>query len=229
MCFAMLKSSLGKKYVMAVTGLLLLLFVISHLLGNLQIFLGAEWLNSYSEHLEEMPYLLWPARAALLTALILHIGTAARLTIENRKARPVPYRVQDTVQASLASRTMMITGSLVLFFIVYHLMHFTFSTVDPRIAELVDSKGREDVYSMVVLGFRDPVAAGVYVVAMYVLSMHLGHGSWSFLQSLGLTRQSWLRTLRKAGALLGWLVFLGFASIPAAVQLGWLQPLQGGR
>jgi succinate dehydrogenase / fumarate reductase cytochrome b subunit len=106
MCFGILRSSLGKKYVMAITGLMLLGFVVAHLAGNLQIFLGADWLNDYSEHLEEMPLLLWPARVGLLTALILHMATAVCLTIENKKARPIPYAARDTVQASQASRTL---------------------------------------------------------------------------------------------------------------------------
>ena len=229
MCFSLLKSSLGKKAVMAVTGLLLLLFVIAHLAGNLQIFLGADWLNGYSEHLEGMPLLLWPARAILLTALILHMVTAVWLTIENKKARPVPYAVQDTVQASLASRTMVLTGSAVFLFIIYHLLHFTWGVTNPRFFELTDPQGREDIYSMVILSFQNPVISGIYLLALFILSMHLGHGSWSFLQSLGLTREPWLKKMRMAGAALGWLIFIGYASIPTATLWGVLQPLQGGR
>ena len=229
MCFGVLKSSLGKKVVMAVTGLMLLLFVIAHLAGNLQIFLGADWLNGYSEHLEEIPLLLWPARVILLTALVLHIFTAVWLTLENRKARPIPYAAQDTVQASLASRTMIFTGSAVFLFIIYHLLHFTWGITNPEFSGLTDPQGREDVYSMVILSFQNPVISGVYILALFILSMHLGHGSWSFLQTLGLTRESMLKKMRKAGTVLGWLIFLGFASIPAASFLGILQPLQGGR
>ena len=113
MGFEILKSSVGKKYVMAVTGIFLSFFVVAHLLGNLQIFLGADVLNSYSEHLAGLPALLWPARAILLLALILHIRTAFCLALENKKARPLPYRFQNTVQASYASRTMLISGPLV--------------------------------------------------------------------------------------------------------------------
>ena len=229
MCFGVLKSSLGKKVVMAVTGLMLLLFVIAHLAGNLQIFLGADWLNGYSEHLEEIPLLLWPARVILLTALVLHIFTAVWLTLENRKARPIPYAAQDTVQASLASRTMIFTGSAVFLFIIYHLLHFTWGITNPEFFGLTDPQGREDIYSMVILSFQSPVTSGVYTLALFILSMHLGHGSCSFLQTLGLTRESMLKRMRKAGTVLGWLIFLGFASIPAASLLGVLQPLQGGR
>lgn len=229
MCFGIFKSSLGKKYVMAVTGVMLLGFVMAHLAGNLQIFLGADWLNDYSEHLEQIPLLLWPARALLLTALILHMVTAVCLTIENRKARPVPYAVQDTVQASLASRTMIFTGSAVFLFIVYHLLHFTWGVVNPQFFELIDSKGREDVYSMVILSFQNPVISGVYLLALFMLCMHLGHGSASFLQSLGLTNERMLKKMKKVGLALSWLLFMGFASIPVSSLLGILKPLQMGR
>ena len=229
MCFGILRSSLGKKYVMAVTGLMLLGFVIAHLAGNLQIFLGADWLNDYSEHLEKIPLLLWPARVLLLTALILHMATAICLTIENKKARPIPYGVQETVQASLASRTMIFTGMAVFLFIIYHLMHFTFGAINPQFYELTDPKGREDIYSMVILNFQNPLIAGVYILALWMLCMHLGHGASSFLQTLGLTREPMLKKMKIAGAVLGWLIFLGFASIPASSLMGLLKPLQGGR
>ena len=229
MCFGIFKSSLGKKYVMAVTGLMLLLFVIAHLAGNLQIFLGADWLNDYSEHLEEIPLLLWPARVILLTALILHVVTAVWLTVENRKARPIPYTAKDTVQASLASRTMIFTGLAVALFIMIHLRHFTWGGINPQFFELTDPKGREDIYSMVILNFQSPLISGGYVLALFILSMHLGHGSSSFLQTLGLTREPLLKKMKMAGVILGWLIFLGFASIPTASLLGILKPLQGGR
>ena len=228
MCFGILRSSLGKKYVMAVTGLMLLGFVIAHLAGNLQIFLGADWLNDYSRHLEEMPLLLWPARAVLLAALVLHMATAATLSWENRRARPIPYAVKDTVQASLASRTLLFTGTAVFLFILYHLLHFTWGMTNPEFFGLLDLQGRRDVYSMVILSFQNPVISGVYLAALFILSMHLGHGSWSFLQSLGLTSQPVLKKIRIAGSVLGWLIFIGFASIPLASLLGTLQPLQRG-
>ncbi len=229
MCFGILKSSLGKKVVMAVTGLMLLGFVIAHLAGNLQIFLGADWLNEYSEHLEEMPLLLWPARVLLGTALVLHMVTALRLAIENKNARPVPYAVQSTVQASLPSRTMVLTGLSVFLFIVYHLLHFTWGVTNPEFCHLTDPQGREDIYSMVILSFQNPAISSVYLLALFILSLHLGHGASSFLQTLGLTREPMLKTMKKAGVVLGWLIFIGFASIPAASLLGVLKPLQGGR
>ena len=229
MCFGILKSSLGKKYVMAVTGLMLLGFVIAHLLGNLQIFLGADWLNGYSEHLEEIPLLLWPVRVVLGTTLIVHMIVAIWLAFENKKARPAPYAVQSTVQASLASRTMVFTGLSVFLFIVYHLLHFTWGVTNPEFFHLTDPKGREDIYSMVILSFKNPMISGVYLLALFILSAHLGHGLPSFLQSLGLTRESMLKKMKKIGPVLAGLIFVGYASIPVSALLGILKPLQGGR
>ena len=227
MCFKLLKSSLGKKYVMAVTGILLSFFVIGHLLGNLQIFLGADALNEYAEHLEALPYLLWPARVILLVALILHVGVAVKLAIENKKARPIPYGFKNTVQVSYASRTMIISGPLVASFLVYHLLHFTFGVTHPQFFNLRDPKGLEDVYTMVVLSFRDWRVAGAYIVAMALLGFHLSHGLSSLFQSLGLNNEAWKRKLRRGGVVLAALIFLGYASIPLASWLGWIQPLQG--
>jgi len=213
---------------MAVTGLMLFGFLVLHLAGNLQIFLGADWLNVYSEHLEEIPFLLWPARIVLLTALILHMVTGIWLGIENKRARPVPYAAQSTVQASLASRTMVATGLAVFLFTIYHLLHYTWGVTNPEFFHLTDPKGREDIYSMVILSFQKPLISGIYLLALFILSRHLSHGLYSFLQSLGLTRESLLKRIEKTGRILAWLIFIGYASIPVSVLLGILKPLQGG-
>ena len=228
MCFEILKSSVGKKVVMAVTGVFLSLFVIAHLLGNLQIFLGPEALNEYAEHLEELPFLLWPARVILLSALALHVVTALCLAVENKKARPIPYGYQNTVQASYASRTMVASGFIVLAFILYHLLHFTFGVTHPQFSRLRDPKGLEDVYSMVVLSFRDWKVSLSYVAAMALLAFHLSHGFSSLFQSLGLNNDAWKNKLEKGGVLAAFLIFLGYSSIPLAALLGWVKPLQGG-
>ncbi len=213
---------------MAITGLMLLGFVIAHLLGNLQIFLGSDWLNDYSEHLKQIPFLLWPARCVLGVALILHMSTAIRLALENKKARGVPYATQATVQASLASRTMVLTGISVFLFIVYHLLHYTWGVVHPEFFHLMDSKGRKDIYSMVILSFQNPMISGVYLLALFILSQHLSHGLYSFLQTLGFTSERMIKKMKKVGWVLGWLIFIGYASIPAAALLGVLKPLQAG-
>ncbi|MBI3253050.1 MAG: succinate dehydrogenase cytochrome b subunit [Candidatus Omnitrophica bacterium] len=221
---AFFKSSIGRKMVVAVTGLVLFIFVIFHMLGNLQIFLGADALNDYARHLDELPYLLWPARAVLLAALLLHVGFSLALANENRRARPVRYVHGDTVQASRASRTMVITGLVILFFIIYHLLHFTFGVTNPEFFHLTDAKGREDIYSMVVLSFQNGWIAGTYILAMFFLCLHLGHGVSSVPQSLGFSESSGLRkNFGRFGNLAGVLVFIGNSSIVLAVLLGKLK------
>ncbi len=220
------RSSVGKKSLMAVTGLLLFGFVAAHMLGNLQIFLGQEAINSYALHLQELQILLWPARAVLLTALVLHIWAAVTLSAENRRARGgmLRYRHEDTVQASYASRTMLLSGVIIFLFIVYHLLHFTFGATNPDLYHLVDAKGRHDVYSMSVLSFQNPYISSVYILAMAVLCFHLSHGVFSLFQSLGLNNEEATPKLRLTANAVSLLIFLGNASMPLAVLFGLLKP-----
>ncbi len=220
-------SSLSKKYVMALTGLMLFGFVVAHLLGNLTIFLGADWLNGYAEHLEELPIVLWPARVILLSALITHMAIAVRLTVENRKARPIGYAKGATVQASLASRTMLLSGLAIFFFIIFHLLHFTFGKIHPEFCHYLTAEGHEDVYSMVILSFRDKWIALSYITALFFLSLHLSHGLSSFPQSLGLLSEKNLPCARKFAKVAALLIFLAYISIPVCSWVGWLKPLQG--
>ncbi len=204
---------------MAVTGLILLVFVIGHMLGNLQVFLGRDALNAYAEFLEGTGELLWAVRAVLLASLLLHVSTAVVLARENRAARPVRYAREDTVQASYASRTMFMTGLIVLAFLIYHLLHFTLGKVHPQYHEyheMLDPKGREDVYTMVVASFHNVWIAGAYVLAMVPLCLHIGHGFQSFLQSLGLNHPRYTPCLRKASVAFGILLFAGNTAIPLA-------------
>lgn len=218
-----LASSIGKKTVLAITGAILYLFVLGHLAGNLQIFLGPDALNAYAEKLRHMPAVLWAARVTLLLALLIHLFTGIRLSIENRRARPQGYAFENTVQASLASRTMLSTGLVILAFVVYHLMHFTWLTVHPEYRLLVDAHGRHDVYSMAVLGFQNPFASAVYAGAVFFLGMHLAQAFQGMFQTFGLAERIGLRRLRRASLALSVLIFLGYASIPAAVLLGILK------
>ena len=224
----MWKTSLDRKTVMAVSGLFLIGFLIAHLLGNLQIFLGQEWLNSYAQHLEDLPLLVIPVNAILLAAFLAHVSTAVLLSAQNRAARPITYAYKKTVQATLASRTLPITGLVIFLFVVYHLLHYTWGVAHPQYFHLTDAKGRHDVYSMVVLGFQNAPISAVYVTALLVLSVHVGHGASSFLQTLGLTPRGAQKKFRLAGQLFGWLLFFAYAAIPVSVLAGWLAPLQGG-
>jgi succinate dehydrogenase / fumarate reductase cytochrome b subunit len=218
------RSSVGRKMIVAVTGIILILFVIGHLLGNLQIFLGPEWINGYSEHLHNLGPILWAIRAFLIVVVAAHVYYTIRLAAENRRARPERYRRKDIVKATLASRSMVMSGLIILAFVVYHLLQFTFRTTDPRFAGLPhDPLGHYDVYQMMILGFQSPLVSGFYILAMFLLTLHLSHGSSSFFQSLGLTNQRLAPRLAWAGRVFAWLLFAGYTSIPAAVLLGWVK------
>lgn len=208
---------------MAVTGLALLGFVIMHLLGNLLIFRGPEALNAYAAKLRHLGGVLWAARLILLAAVSAHIVMAVVLTRENRGARPVAYTVKHSVQTTYAARTMMVSGVLLTLFIGFHLLHFTFRVTHPDISHLEDALGRHDVYAMVVGSFHNPFLALGYVASMVLLCSHLSHGAGSFLQSLGLNNDRWLARVGRAGQMLAVLLGAGYASIPAAVLLGWVR------
>jgi succinate dehydrogenase / fumarate reductase cytochrome b subunit len=221
------RSSIGAKIVVAATGIGLFLFVVAHMLGNLQIFLGRSALNAYAHKLQSLPLLLWGARAGLLAIVGVHIWTTVRLTLRNRAARPVGYAFQDTVQATITSRTMIWSGLMIAAFVVYHLAHFTLGVVQPEAhhltEKLADGSVRYDVYSMVVLGFRNPVVAGTYIVAMVLLAMHLHHGASSLFQTLGLNDTRWNPLVSKVGPAVAVVVGVGNASMPLAVLAGWVQ------
>src|SRR5436190_15376547 len=200
-------SSVGRKMIVAVTGVILILFVIGHLLGNLQIFLGPEWINGYSQHLRDLGPLLWMIRAFLLIAVVLHIYFTILLAIENRRARPESYADREYVKATFASRHMVMSGLIVLAFILYHLAHFTFRKTDPRFTLLKpDSLGHYDVYSMMVYGFQNYYVSGFYALGLFLLTLHLTHGASSFFQSLVLMNQKLTPRLTVSGCIFAWLI-----------------------
>ena len=206
------------------TVVILILFVVGHLLGNLQIFLGPDWINGYAEHLRELGPLLWVERIGLFIVAILHIYYTIRLAIENRRARPQSYKRKDTVKATLASRSMVVSGLILLAFIIYHILHFTIRATDPRFNTLpLDPLNHYDVYSMMIIGFSHPLVSAFYILSMFLLALHLSHGSSSFFQSLGLSNQKLTPRLALAGRVFAWALFVGYSSIPAAVLLGWVK------
>ena len=217
---AIWNSSLGKKYLMAITGLALVGFVIAHLLGNLQIFLGPEALNRYGHFLQTTPELVWPLRIGLLAMIVLHIVAAIALSRENRAARPVPYAHFEVVAASYASRTMFMSGIIIFVFIVYHLLHFTIQIPQINLTgqdfrTLEDAKQRHDIYAMMVTGYRNPFVSGFYVLGIALLSLHLSHGISSMFQSLGFGKR-----FDRLAMTIAILIFVGYISIPAAVLVG---------
>jgi succinate dehydrogenase / fumarate reductase, cytochrome b subunit len=218
-------SSLGRKFLMAVSGALLFGFVIGHLLGNLQIFLGADAINAYGHFLQSKPGLVWSARLGLLALVLLHIWSAITLARENRAARPVQYASWNPTVASYASRTMVMSGVIIAAFIIYHLLHFTVQTeginfTGTDFKALHDAQGRHDVYGMMVTGFGQPLVSMFYLVAMALLCLHLGHGLSAMFQSLGLKNKAYGPLIDKSATGVAWLVFLGYASIPLAVLVG---------
>jgi succinate dehydrogenase / fumarate reductase cytochrome b subunit len=210
---------------MAISGCVLVGFVIGHLLGNLQIFLGPEALNRYGHFLQTTPELIWPARIGLLALAVLHIASAIALTKQNRTARPIGYGVNKVVAASYASRTMMMSGLIVFAFIIYHLLHFTVQTPDINLTgqdfrTLHDEQGRHDIYRMMILGYKKPLVSLFYVIGVGLLCLHLSHGVSSMFQSIGWKNKSYGAFLDKFAIVVSVIIFLGYISIPAAVLIG---------
>jgi succinate dehydrogenase / fumarate reductase, cytochrome b subunit len=212
---ALWRSTVGKKIVMAVTGLIMVAFVIGHVLGNLLAFAGPERLNAYSAFLHGTGELLWAVRVVLFVSVILHIVAATQLTLLERAARPVPYARRDYQAATLASRTIRWGGVVLAVFIVYHLLHMTTGTVHPDFRP-------GDVYHNLVTGLSVPWVAAFYVVAMLALGLHLYHGVWSSFRTLGLDRPSANPLRRPIVAVIAIVVAALFASIPLAVVTGIL-------
>ena len=214
-------STLGKKYIMAITGFLLFGFVIVHMLGNLQIFVGANAINEYAEMLKSKAALLWGARLGLLTITILHIVTAIQLVLRNRAARSVKYGTNTApVAASLSSRTAAISGTIILAFIIFHLLHYTIGGINPELLQLRDAQGRHDVFGMMVQGFSNPLIAGIYLLAMALLCMHLSHGVSSMFQSLGVKSGAYDWLIDRVAKVSAGVIFLGNCAIVIAVLAG---------
>jgi len=228
----MLLSSLLKKYVMAISGAVLFVFVVLHMLGNLQIFLGPTQINAYGHFLQSTPELLWTARIGLLVMVVLHVWTAVLLSRENRAARPARYREVKFVAASYASRTMLMSGVIVFVFIVYHLLHFTVAVPSvnflPQSAdfpnanfmELKDPLGHHDIYRMMVMGYSNVWVSGFYILGMALLCLHLSHGVGSMFQSLGLKNKFYGVWIDRFAVFISTVIFVGNCSIPLSVLLG---------
>ena len=210
-------SANGKKAVMAVTGAMMFGFVLLHMAGNLQIFEGPDQFNKYAQLLRTLPEALWAARLALLAAVAAHTVAAIQLALRNRRARPVAYSKKEAIASTYASRTMYWSGPIVLAFVIYHLLHFTFGITG--VPEFIEG----DVYHNVVNGFQNPIIAAWYVLAMLLLCLHLQHGISSMFQTLGISHPRYTPWFKKAAALLAIVIFVGFISVPLSVVLGYVQ------
>jgi len=207
---------------MALSGGFLIVFLIAHLLGNLEVFGGPEAINAYGVLLRTFPKVLWALRIAVIVAFVVHIVTSVQLALENRAARPVKYADKKSVAATFASRTMLWGGLVVVTFLLYHLAHFTWGITNPNDFALHDEKGRHDVYAMVILGFSNIYVSAFYILAQICLAFHLSHGIGSAAQTFGLTTCKAGRALRTGGLVFAVVLCLGYVSIPLSVLMGWL-------
>ena len=219
----LIKSSVGKKYLMAITGIGLFIFVIGHVVGNLQVFLGPEAINRYGHFLQTTPEILWPARIGLLAFVLIHIGAGIALAIENRQARAQQYEVKRIVDASKASQTMLWSGCVIFSFVAFHLAHYTLMTVHPEFRNLHDAEGRHDIYRMLVFGFQNAAVSVFYIISIGLLCWHLSHGVGAMFQSLGLKNEAYAKRIDCFAAIAAVVIFLGYVSIPISVMAGVIQ------
>ncbi|HEU5235915.1 MAG TPA: succinate dehydrogenase cytochrome b subunit [Pyrinomonadaceae bacterium] len=223
---ALWHTQIGKKVVMAVTGVVLVLFVIAHVVGNLKIFVGPDEINAYSRFLREvgMPevgygQVLWVVRIVLLVCVTLHITAAIQLTRMSWAARPIKYNVKRNIETTFAARVMRWGGLLLAVFVVFHLLHLTGGIVGFEPGQFKHLA----VYQNVVAAFHVWPVTVFYIVAMAALCLHLSHGIWSMLQTLGWSTARNAAGLKTLSSVIGILVFLGFTSVPVAVLAGWVR------
>ena len=212
--------SVGRKLVMAVTGQLMVLFVIGHVAGNSTIYFGK--LNAYAAGLHALPFLVWAVRLAMLAVVCLHIYYAIRLKLENNAARPEPYQKKKELESTFSGRNMVWTGAIIGTFLVYHLMHFTFQVIDPATSARahLDAAGRPDIFLMVARGLQRTGIALVYLFSVTALWFHLWHGIQSSFQTLGLNGERSFPYIRKGGSLAAFALYIAYASIPVALAVG---------
>lgn len=205
-------TSVGKKAIMAVTGVILAGFVLVHMIGNLQIFAGAARMDAYAAFLKATPALLWGTRIIVGMAALVHAFTALQLIYASWVSRPERYALKRSLAATLASRTMRLTGPLLACYAIYHVLHLTVGTVHPEF-------DAAQVHKNVLIAFGEPAVAIPYIVAMLLLMLHLKHGIWSLFQSLGLNSPRYDKPLRAVSLLTALVIAGGFISVPAAVLI----------
>ncbi|MBW2451807.1 MAG: succinate dehydrogenase cytochrome b subunit [Deltaproteobacteria bacterium] len=214
------QSSVGRKIIMAVTGIVLVAFVCVHLLGNTSIFVGADAINAYAQKLHSLGPLVWVFRLVMLAAFVIHIFFGIQLTIENKAATPEANVQVKRQKTGFAAETMVISGLVLLAFVIYHLLHFTVRVTNPEIYVPMGDQGMVDVYYMVVMGFQAVLPVVVYVVAMGFLFLHVSHGFQSFFQTLGLSNDKSLPITMDISKVIAVVLLLGYISIPVLIVAG---------
>ncbi|GDX63394.1 MAG: succinate dehydrogenase cytochrome b subunit [Ignavibacteria bacterium] len=221
-----LRSTVFTKIVMAISGLLIIGFLVGHLLGNLLMFAGPEKINGYALGLKNLGPLLWLVRIAMITAFGLHVWSSIELASRNRSARPIAYDTKKSLKSTLASRTMLVSGMAILFFVIYHLLHYTFGIIQPNTyyagGYRMESTGEivHHVYNMVVAGFQNPFIALSYMIALAFMSSHVSHATSSAFQTLGVTNPNISKITSKIGPALAAIFLIGYLSIPIGVMIG---------
>lgn len=216
------EAPIGKKAVMAVTGLVLFGYVVAHLLGNLQIYSSnPEQINKYAAFLHNPAnaMALWGARAVLLLCVILHITAAFQLWAQNRAARPYAYHKKDDVPTAYAARTMKWSGIIVGLFVIFHILHLTAGAIPGLPAQEI-AANEPNVRANVIAGFSNPAVSAFYIVAMILLCMHLYHGIWSMFQSVGLSHPRYTPAIKRGAKIIATLIAIGNISIPISVMAG---------
>ncbi len=213
--------SIGRKAVMAVTGMLMVLFVVGHLLGNLSVFAGADGINAYAVKLRELGPLLWIFRVVMIVSVVLHVILSIQITLENSAAKPTRYAVKKSLKATFASKNMIWTGLIIGAFVTYHLLQFTFH-VTPDVVVGEDTAGRFDVFTMLTTSLRSAPIAAVYVIALVALFLHLSHGIQSTFQTMGWSNAKLLPEYGRWGKVVSGLFLIGYGSIPVLVLIGFL-------
>ncbi len=203
---------------MAITGAILFLFVIGHMLGNLQVFAGPDKLNGYGRFLHGVPEILWAVRVVLIASVVLHIWASVELAVRKTRARPVGYTQKENIASSYASHTMYWSGPIILAFVIYHLLHLTAGVIHPG-GDFIDA----DVYHNVVSGFQVWYVSAWYIFSMILLGFHIRHGAWSMFQSVGINHPRHTPILKNAALTLAIVIVAGYISIPLSVMLGLIR------
>ena len=217
------QSSVGRKIIMAVTGFVLVAFVCVHLLGNSSVFIGADAINAYAQKLHSLGPFVWVFRLVMLAAFAIHIFFGIQLTLENRAATPEKNVQIKRLKTGFGAETMIVSGLVMLAFVIYHLLHFTVRVTNPEIYVPLGDHGMVDVYVMMVQGFSSALPVIIYVVGLFFLFLHVGHGIQSLFQTLGLSNDKSLPFMEIVSKLVSVVLLVGYISIPMLVVFGLIK------